>query len=470
MNGATLSAVLSQPWQAQRQGLRKHLLMLLLLALPATLVAYRLKLHAAALTGAIGSVWLVYAWWLQVHGLMRQNQPRLARLVPGHLAALRLSMTLQALGFGAAALACLSLAVGPRAEWPWLIATVMLLLVWVQREPLLWFLLAIAAPWVPPLRELSATLQALPPVGHGLGLLVLLVLMVAALGGGGAWHRWSAARLQRWDQAMRSASDGRTPSAATQGGWVHAVARLFTWPREAYRARLLRQAAARNALARLDVGLGIGGQSLISLWVLVMILLGIGAVTLIKGLLGTSPSDNELLAHGRIGLTVGLFSMLCGSLFNRPTQLWARRREQSLLTLLPGLPPQPELIDQLERRWRCEYLLFWMLATALALGIGSVSGSSGLQYAAAHAACCLPMAWMSQSRHRRLARAPGFQLWMVAPVLAAAPAYLAQQAALPVWLSLGAGGLVYALCAWRNRAPASAMLPIGRQDATAAAP
>jgi hypothetical protein len=465
---ATL-AVLRQPWTTRRRSARTLLGMLLLLALPISLIAFAPGFGAAQAVGGIGLAWLVYGWWLAVDGLLRQNQPRLARLVPGQLGALRQSLALQALGFAAAAFACLSLAVGPRAEWPWLIATVMLLLVWVQREPLLWFPLAMLAPTVPPLRLMSAELVALPLALQWLGLGALLLLMLAALGGGGAWHRWSAARTARWEQASRLTREGREPSAATQGGWVHAIARQFTWPRDRYQAALLRHASPRNALARLNVGLGIGGQSLISLWVLVLIMLSLAAVALIKARLGTSSGLGDLLTHGRIGLTVGLFSMLCGSLLSRPTQLWARRREQNLLVLLPGVPTQPELVEQLERRWRHEYLAFWMLASALALVLGAAKGSSGLQYAAAHAACCLPMCWMAQARHRRLHRAPGFQLWLLAPALAALPAYIAQQMELPVWLSLSAGALVYACCARRNQALTQALLPIGRHDATAAA-
>ena len=124
---SAILAVMRQPWSTRRRSARTLLGMLLLLALPISLMGLAPGFGAAQAVGGIGLAWLVYGWWLAVDGLLRQNQPRLARLVPGQLAALRQSLALQALGFAAAAFACLSLAVGPRAEWPWLIATVMLL-------------------------------------------------------------------------------------------------------------------------------------------------------------------------------------------------------------------------------------------------------------------------------------------------------------------------------------------------------
>ncbi|MFN4116620.1 MAG: hypothetical protein ACK4F7_09005, partial [Inhella sp.] len=105
---ATL-AVLRQPWTTRRRSARTLLGMLLLLALPVSLIGLAPGFSAAQAVGAVGLGWLVCGWWLVVDGLLRQNQPRLARLVPGHLRALRVSMALQALGIAAAAFACLSL-------------------------------------------------------------------------------------------------------------------------------------------------------------------------------------------------------------------------------------------------------------------------------------------------------------------------------------------------------------------------
>lgn len=461
--------VMGQPWVAIRRTARTRIGMLVLLALPISLFGLAPRLSALQTVAGIALAWLVYGWWLAVGGLLRQNQPRLARLLPGQLRALRTALLLQALGVGAAAFACLSLIAGPRSEWLPLIAAVMLLLAWGLREPLLWLALGVGANWLPPLDGLAASWRAAP-------LTVQLLLLGAAglgllglLGNGGAWHRRVNARTAIWSSSLRLAREGRPSSAAALGGWAQRLARVFTWPRAVYAAHLLRHARPGNALARLDLGLGVGGQWPIQLWLLALIALALLLAALLPLALGAPSGVPAMLEHGRVGMTAGLFSLISGSLNGRLAALWGRQGEQRLLLLLPGLPSQPALVDQLERRWRREYLAMWSLATVLALALGSVAGERGLQYAAAHAAWCLPLAWLAQAKHRALAGPPGLQAWMMIGVVGVLPALLAQGLGLPVWASLAAGVAVYAGCAARHRPAGQAWLPLGRRPATAAA-
>lgn len=462
-------AVMQLPWTGRRQSTRTLIGMLLLLALPVSLVGLSPAIGAGQTAAAVGLAWLVYGWWLIVGGLLRQNQPALARLLPRHVGALRRAMLLLALGVGAAAFACLSLIAGPRSEWLPLIAAVMLLLAWGLREPLLWAALGVSANWLPPLDGLAASWRAAPLTAQLLLLGAAGLGLVGLLGTGGAWHRHVNARTAIWSTSWRAVREGRPSSAAALGGWVQRLARIFTWPRTVYAARLLRHARPGQALARLDLGLGVGGQWPVQLWLLAFIAMALLLAALLPLALGAPSGVPAMLEHGRVGMTAGLFSLISGSLNGRLAALWGRQGEQRLLLLLPGLPGQPGLIEQLEQRWRREYLAMWTLATVLALALGSVAGERGLQYAAAHAAWCLPLVWLAQAKHRALQGPPGFQAWMLMGVVGVMPALIAQGLGCPAWLSLGAGAAVYALGAARQRRPTQALLPVGRDPARAGA-
>lgn len=456
-------ALLRQPWQVRRA--REHPAVTLgwlpLLALPAAWLAWQRGIPWPQFLGALGIVFLTVLWTAQVGGLLRQNRPELARLLPGQLTTLRQSLLLQTLLFAGAAWACLSLALGPRAEWPWLVLPAMLLIAWSLRQPWLWLPIALLPllPWS--LRALLQPLLAGPVALQFALLAVMVVAVVAVLGDGNVAHRRRFAWQQRWQASLRAQGEGR-PAPVVHGPWLRRLGLPFTWPQRLAREALLRRAPG-HALARLDLGLQVGGQAPMLLWIAACIAaaLAVAATAVAWRVPGIDWAG--VIDQGRLGLCIGLFSLLCSPLTDRPSALWRRRREQALLVLLPGPPAGAALAAALERRWRHEHLVLWSLASAVVLGLCSLGGPGTLQFGAAFAAACLPLGWVAQALHRRLRSAPsGWRALAVAPALATLPALWAQAAEVPALASLAAGGVVYALCAAASRAPGRALLPLGR--------
>lgn len=212
--------------------------------------------------------------------------------------------------------------------------------------------------------------------------------------------------------------------------------------------------------ARLDLGLGLGGQWAELLWTAALLFGGLGISLWTNG---QRNADFDLPATAdlsRFGLCVGAFSMIASTLYGRHARLWARRREQALLVLLPGVPAD-DLLTQ-ERRWRREYLLAWLPAAALVLVVGAAGSPGSLDYTAACAAMCLPLAWLAQHQHRRQQRRPRPALLALAPVMAAALAWPVQLLGVPAWVSLALGAAVYAALARQPDAQAL-VLPLGRR-------
>lgn len=460
------AAVLRQPWQ-QRLGGRRWLRALatpLLVSVPPLLVAWQWGVRPAALLSIAGLVWLTWLWWLQVDGLLDQNRPLLARLVPGHATTLRRSLLLQWAVIGAAAFGLISLGLGFDLRWLWLALASMVTLAWLAREPWLWVLFGIGSPWLGEVGGLTAVAAALPAAQQVVGLLLLAVLLVACIGSGGRLHRWLAAHQRAMRQSVRAAAEGRPSPVASQGPLARALQRLFDWPLRQWRRRVLAASPAAPLLVRLDLGLDTGGRWAQLLWIGLMIAgLAVGVLTWVS--LQHDQPPQQLIDAGRFGLCVGLYSMIAGSLHGRLGQLWARRREQALLRLLPGAPADGDA-TALERRWRREYLLMWGVATLLVLGVTAFGSPGAMNYAAACAAACLPLAWLTQHRQRRLQAPPRFTLASLVPVVAAVFAFLVQDQGVPAWLSLAAGALLYAACAWRHDALAL-RLPVGRAQPAA---
>jgi hypothetical protein len=465
-------AIWRQPWAARRtyRGWRQHwigpgIVSLSVLGLMAVWPAgWKL------LTGLLALALLTWYGWLVADGLQQQNRPALARLVPGQATALRLQLLLHAALLTAATVAVLTLALGPVRPWLWFVLPLVVLLAWLPREPWLWLLPALGGFSVPWWRWAAEVAGAAP----GLKLLALLLaaaLIAASIGQGGRLHRWQAARVERWRRAAAAQRDGlATPPVAT-GPLLQALGRVFDWPRRLWRRHLLARGAAAPLPARLDLGLGFGGQWAELAWTALLLFGGLALALTIALPARSSAEWQEMADISRFGLCVGAFSLIASALHGRLGRAWARRREQALLVLLPGLPAGD--FDRLEKRWRGEYLLFWLAATALVLGVGAAGSPGSLDYTAACAAFCLPLAWLAQHQLRRLHSPPSLAPLALAPVLAAVLAWPVQLLGVPWWVSLACGALVYALLAPRHDAVALS-LPAGRRpdltDTMAAAP
>lgn len=450
-----------QPWQ-QRRGSRHWPWVAatpLLLALPALAVAALGRISTGALIEALCLVWLTWLWWMQADGLLRQNRPALARLVPGHAAALRLSLVAQGMLVTAAVVALLALAVDGSLRWVWLVAPMVVTLAWLAREPWLWLAFGIASPMLGSLRAFMQFMSALPLAAQALALASLAVLLGLCVGQGGRLHRSADARERRWNRSAAAVSEGRPTPAGQHGPLLRALQRLFDWPLRLWRHRVLAAGSEAPVAVRLDLGLDSGGRWSQQLWVALLILAA--TVALVTAIAPRHDlSTLQLIDAGRFGLGIGLYAAIAGTLHTRLGQLWARRREQALLVLLPGAPLGGE-VAALERRWRREWLLTWGAATSLVLSIGAFGSPGTLDFLAACAAVNLSLGWVAQRMQRRLRATPRLSALGIVPLAAAVLAYAAQQSGVPAWVSLGLGLLVYVAAA-RPLGRGGLQLPVGR--------
>ena len=457
---AVQRALLIQPWQARRTqtGWRSPWLGPLVLALGCGALAWVWPARAAvfAVLGALAL--LAWLGWLGADGLTRQNRPALARLLPGHVRALQLQLLLLLAALTLAAWAVLLLAFGPALPWLWLVLPVAVMLAWLPREPALWFGVLLASPSLP-LWAWAAEAQLAAPGLKLLALLAAAALVAASVGQGGRWHRAQAARSERWRRAAAAQQAGRKVPAGTLGVLGRAASRVFDWPGRLWRRRVLAQGAAAPLPARLDLGLGLGGQWAELAWSALLLFGGLATALVFNG--GGDPDrDLQGLADvARFGVCIGAFSMIGSTLYARLGPLWARRREQALLALLPGVPAQ-DLADQ-ERLWRRSWLLAWVVATAGVLALGALGSPGSLDYTAACAALCLQLPWLAQHQQRRLQAPPSIGLLAAGPVLAAGLAWGVQQLGVPAWVSLPAGALAWVWLA-RRQDPVRLTLPVGR--------
>jgi len=169
--------------------------------------------------------------------------------------------------------------------------------------------------------------------------------------------------------------------------------------------------------------------------------------------------------HGRLGIAIGVGMMAFTAVLNLPGALWASRREQALLVLLPGMPQGAALNRALAwRMWRHCAVLWASLLPALAL----LLWAGHEPHALAFIGTALPLsAWLWRDYAHMRARSPAtvfVPLVLCALVGLLSIVWLSRQpAALWPWV-LGMLTLTAALLAWRWRALARLpqALPVGR--------
>jgi hypothetical protein len=462
VNTAMLAAIHRLPWQARRGRRAGWIGLAILLALP-LMAAWRAVLSPLQTLGATLVVFAVWWWWVQVDSLLAQNHPNHARLVPGQRRALQATLLAHAALAGVLAWVGGALVAGPNAEWALWMLVGLPVLAWTQRQPWVWLPLSVL-PFLPFAFRGTVFRIAEAPAPLWMGAVVASVAsLLALLGAGGAGHRHVHARLQRWRADARRAGDGRRVGIAARLPWLRTLVKPVTWPDLCWRRHLLAHPTPANAVQRLDLALQASGGAPMLAWLIVLIFGGVCATLGIGQALRPDLAWDRMVDGGRLGLCMGLFGVAAGMPVGRLTLLWARRREQALLALLPGPPAGAARAAALERLWRREAVALWLLGGGLVLAIAAQGSARSLHFVGGFLAAALPLAVWVETRWRTLrGRA---QTALPAIVLfggALGSAVAAQQFGIPPWFSLPVGVLLHVAAVRLRGAPATAVLPLGR--------
>lgn len=443
----SLARILAAPWHQRRNagglwGLA--LVVALCFAAPVVLFGWSLfspSAHSAEAlrTGARASAWvgvaalLVAGWAMLVGNVMQQNHPTLARLVPRHVAQLRLALLVAWALASLAAAGLPGFAFGAPLAWACGVAALLALLAAALRWPLLW-LGAIASPflvgWLT--RRFGAGQVADALWGQWRGHEVLATCVVVTAGasvlvgmvrGGGTRHMAAYETRRRLSKALMSsqALGGGAVPACSRYAWITGLAtngRAYAW----WMDRLLARPGS-PVMARLLVGLGPAThwttRIFQAFWFLAVSAAMCGLVSLFVG--------GDMFAYVLPWLAFSVLTGLITPALQAVPQLQQTRREQALLVLLPGVPRGPRLNRWLAWQMSVSFVLAALLAFVTAWALDGAAGmlrpglsanaTGGMTFGLA--AALLPqVAW----QWRRWARLPGAsggvaQIPTIAPIL-----------------------------------------------------
>jgi hypothetical protein len=296
--------------------------------------------------------------------VLQQNHPHTARLLPAQVFVLR--NTLRITG----ALLCatttllswlaggpvLGLAAGMALGLAWLALTLRWVWLWPVGIALIFLLM-----YLGPRGDLNGAAwlwRTAPEV------LTLLALVLSALAlrivvmTGDSRHERAHARLQMMTAAMRGQLSGT--SAQAFGGLAGWSLKRGNSVYAAWMGRILVQARG-DVGARLAMGLGPQAH-----WTGVLAAQAMGLTLMVLLLLVVQLFPDWGLGHAMVGgMMIGtVFGSLAVTLAQLPMALWASRREQSLLRLLPGVPQGAQL-----NRWLIGRLVGINLAVLILQGL-----------------------------------------------------------------------------------------------------
>ncbi len=306
-------------------------------------------------------LWSVFGLWgMLTHSVFQQNHPTLARLMPGHVKRLRLTLLLpylaaalageqlgrtlwgmQGLGTAAVFTMCF-IALG--ARWP---------LVWASTAVLGFTPLVdrlLPAPLVSTLQDGVLFLASLP------GLLVATIagafLLSSLVQNGGAGHEASYLKAQSRRRTSRSGS------TSSEAGWANrlcsnAYGRTFAKTLADKHDRFDRIALALGPKAhRSSNGAGI--------FIMVIIVLIVVISLRLNGIFDLSEKASQGVGNslfGLMGVLIGVVSQLHGAMIQR-------RHEQALVSLLPGVPRGTAFNRALGLWLMGQFLTLWALGAA----------------------------------------------------------------------------------------------------------
>lgn len=376
-----LRAATASFWWALRSGrtLRSLALLACLWLLPAAAWIILLPQPAWAalpfLTAMAWMLWLLVCWAMFVFNVLLQNHPLVAATLPRQVAALRGALLIgAAIAIG---LSSASVALAGGSAWITAGAAAIVSAVFAcsLRWPALW-LVVIVASWGLPLAGMDGGFAAIlalwrqhPAAVSLLWLLLAALALPTLVMRGGARHQRAHARLQAVGAAMKGQppeaagrSGGHEAGQATGGGLGLGAGGVagagWAWQLRVNRglySRWMRRLLARpdgQVHARLALGLGppLHWTSTLS---------GVITMLVLAGLVMTALAAFPAWETGRAitgGMMVGVAVAGPAYAMQYPATMWATRREQALLRLLPGAPSGPALGRWLAQRMAAQYL------------------------------------------------------------------------------------------------------------------
>lgn len=336
-----------------------------------------LRSPTAAFTGA-AVAWAIlfqFAWWSIASGLMMQNHPLTARLVPGQVRQLREVALGLFIAISALSGALMSVFFGDVLAWMPAFAAAMLVFGLALRWPMLWF-----AVWIVPSvassmikdttgwRMLVAAMVDWHVHQPMTQTAVLMLAMCAILwrvfqeGGDGHLHSWESNRRMR--QRLVNGEGGRP--MASSGGFGAAVGGWFNWGQPMWREHLLRRArpTAASVAARAELAVlrnlhwsALFGMVLIIFVVLVLAIVGV------RLWLGDARSA-QFLTGALPGVSFGLMCSMIGPAMGIASMQYRTRREQALMLLVPGMPRGEALNRRIGPRLLGNFVISWALGVA----------------------------------------------------------------------------------------------------------
>ena len=328
--------------------------------------------HPVAVIGTVmASVIALLAWSMLAFNVLQQNHPHWIALLPGHARMLRTVLIGSALAVSAACgllgmlagwpfamtaltVAAIAAAAAIGMRWPWL---------WLLDAVVLWAIFATLNGGLP--APLAGLLQRAPLAVVGAVLAAVVLALRATVFTGGRAHARLHERLQARGTGLRGfvVPSGLRPDS-TSGWWKLCGRRVY----DAWLRRTLTRADSTIG-ARLALGAGAQAH-----WTGTLTNVAFGMAILLPALVVLELAPAWQIGRGmRTGLLMGIaFSSLTVSVQLAPA-LWASRREQALLMLLPGVPRGPALNRWLGGRLvclqltvtACQLTILWLVERAL---------------------------------------------------------------------------------------------------------
>ena len=366
-------------WQQARnqQSVWMFVLLGLLFVVPGLVAAWHgglelwVKVSAAELCLA-----LLIFWMMQFSNLWQQNHPSFARLVPGHLRALRQTLLGLWLGLSLFFAALLGSEFGQPLAWCMGAAVLLVATATLLRWPWLWlhsWLLGMVFVWLRPVALWqvlnTAVLQAYQQAPL-LCLIVTLTLLAWPLSrllqAGGPAHRRGYESAKRMRMVMQMRATGRAAPLVHGGRIGIAFWRLFNEPQLLWRQHLIKTASPteRSVLARAEMAWG-GHWSGQLAGLIFFGSLALLALSLVQAYTGIAMA--EMLQRGGMGMSIGLASTALSPALGLRANMHTSRREQALLMLVPGMPQGAALNLRLARRQLLYFGVSWVGMALLVL-------------------------------------------------------------------------------------------------------